>query len=291
MQASTDGPLARFIGQAINVAVVVLLCDLAWIAIKTFIARQLLATPAHEGEAASRLSTLLPMIRTTAMIVLGGLVTLVALSALGVNIAPLLAGAGVVGLAIGFGAQTLVRDVITGVFFLIEDAFRVGEYIDVGARKGTVEAISLRSLRLRHQRGALHTVPFGEIKSLSNESRDWSIVKLEFRIPFDTDLGKVKKIIKLDQCRDRRRSGARAEPDRADQEPGHQPLRGILDGAAGQIHRQAQLLPVHDPPRGLSAHSRCLRRRPASSSASAASRSRSPGRAAPSARRRGREPP
>jgi small-conductance mechanosensitive channel len=137
------------------------------------------------------------MIRTTAMIVLGGLVTLVALSALGVNIAPLLAGAGVVGLAIGFGAQTLVRDVITGVFFLIEDAFRVGEYIDVGARKGTVEAISLRSLRLRHQRGALHTVPFGEIKSLSNESRDWSIVKLEFRIPFDTDLGKVKKIIKL----------------------------------------------------------------------------------------------
>jgi moderate conductance mechanosensitive channel len=196
MQAATDGPLALVLRQSINVAVVILLCDLAWAAAKTVINRQLMATPAGEGEAASRLSTLLPMIRTTILIVLIGLVVLVTLSAMGVNIAPLLAGAGVVGLAIGFGAQTLVRDVITGVFFLIEDAFRVGEYIDVGTRKGTVEAISLRSLRLRHQRGALHTVPFGEIKSLSNESRDWSIVKLEFRIPFETDLKLVKRIIK-----------------------------------------------------------------------------------------------
>jgi small-conductance mechanosensitive channel len=196
MEASADSMTARIVAQSANVAVVVLLCDLAWLWTKTYIARKLIEAPVEEGEAASRLSTLLPMIRTSVLIVLVGLVTLVALSAMGVNIAPLLAGAGVVGLAIGFGAQTLVRDVITGVFFLIEDAFRVGEYVDVGTRKGTVEAISLRSLRLRHQRGALHTVPFGEIKSLSNESRDWSIVKLEFRIPFDTDLAAVKKIIK-----------------------------------------------------------------------------------------------
>lgn len=197
MPASSKGPVAMLIDQSINVLVVVLLCDLAWLWVRTFIDRQLRLAPGMgDGEAASRLSTLLPMIRTAVLIVLVGLTTLVALSAIGVNIAPLLAGAGVVGLAIGFGAQTLVRDIITGVFFLIEDAFRVGEYIDVGARKGTVEAISLRSLRLRHQRGALHTVPFGEIKSLSNESRDWSIVKLEFRIPFDTDLALVKKIIK-----------------------------------------------------------------------------------------------
>jgi moderate conductance mechanosensitive channel len=196
MEPSTDMPAAHALGQAVNVAVVILLCDLAWIAVRTAINRHLVAMPSQEGEAASRLSTLLPMIRTSVLIVLIGIAALVTLSAMGVNIAPLLAGAGVVGLAIGFGAQTLVRDVITGVFFLIEDAFRVGEYIDVGTRKGTVEAISLRSLRLRHQRGALHTVPFGEIKSLSNESRDWSIVKLEFRIPFDTDLGRIKKIIK-----------------------------------------------------------------------------------------------
>jgi small-conductance mechanosensitive channel len=197
MQAAAGRPYATIIAQSVNVVVVILLCDLAWLWVKTFIARQLGAPSSlAEVEKASRLATLLPMIRTAILIVLLGLTTLVVLSAIGVNIAPLLAGAGVVGLAIGFGAQTLVRDVITGVFFLIEDAFRVGEYIDVGTRKGTVEAISLRSLRLRHQRGALHTIPFGEIKSLSNESRDWSIVKLEFRIPFDTDLKLVKKIIK-----------------------------------------------------------------------------------------------
>ena len=193
------------------------------------------------------------------MIVLGGLVTLVALSAMGVNIAPLLAGAGVVGLAIGFGAQTLVRDVITGVFFLIEDAFRVGEYIDVGARKGTVEAISLRSLRLRHQRGALHTVPVRRDQvAVEREPR---LVDRQARVPHPLRhrSRQGQEDHQGDQCRDRRRSGARPEPDRADQEPGHQPLRGILDGAAGQIHRQAQFLPVHDPPRGLSAHSRCLR--------------------------------
>ena len=109
---------------------------------------------------------------------------------------PLLAGAGVVGIAIGFGAQTLVRDIVSGVFFLLDDAFRLGEYIEVGEIRGTVENISIRSLRLRHHRGALHTVPFGEIQHLTNHSRDWVIMKLQFRVPYDTDLQKVKKIFK-----------------------------------------------------------------------------------------------
>jgi small-conductance mechanosensitive channel len=82
------------------------------------------------------------------------------------------------------------------VFFLVDDAFRLGEYIDVGSVKGSVEKISLRSLRLRHHRGALHTIPFGEIQHLTNYSRDWAIMKLEFRVPFDTDLEKVRKIFK-----------------------------------------------------------------------------------------------
>ena len=124
------------------------------------------------------------------------MVGMLVLSSLGVDIGPLLAGAGVVGIAIGFGAQTLVRDIVSGVFFLLDDAFRLGEYIDIGEIRGTVEQISIRSLRLRHHRGALHTVPFGEIQHLTNHSRDWVIMKLTFRVPYDTDLQKVKKIFK-----------------------------------------------------------------------------------------------
>jgi moderate conductance mechanosensitive channel len=148
------------------------------------------------GQGVSRLRTLLPLLRVAAQVTVVVMAVMVVLSSLGVDIGPLLAGAGVVGLAVGFGAQTLVRDIVSGVFFLVDDAFRLGEYVDVGAAKGTVEKIALRSLRLRHHRGALHTVPFGEIQHLTNYSRDWAIMKLEFRVPFDTDLDKVRKIFK-----------------------------------------------------------------------------------------------
>jgi small-conductance mechanosensitive channel len=148
------------------------------------------------GKGKSRLATLVPLFGNFLLIVLIVLVSLIILSALGVNIGPLLAGAGVVGLALGFGAQTLVRDIISGVFFLMDDAFRVGEYVDVGGVRGAVERISLRSLQLRHHNGPLNTIPFGEIGHLTNYSRDWAIMKLELRLSFDTDLEKVRKIIK-----------------------------------------------------------------------------------------------
>lgn len=148
------------------------------------------------GEGLSRTRTLLPLIRRTIQITLIAISLMIILGSLGVNIAPLLAGAGVIGLAIGFGSQTLVRDVVSGAFFLMDDAFRIAEYIDVGAVKGTVEKISIRSVRLRHHRGAVHTVPFGEIKTLTNYSRDWAIMKLTFNVPFDTDIDKVRKLMK-----------------------------------------------------------------------------------------------
>ena len=148
------------------------------------------------GTGASRLKTLLPLFRKFLMITLTVMVIMLVLSALGVDIGPLLAGAGVVGLAIGFGAQTLVKDVISGMFFLLDDAFRVGEYIESGSIRGTVEHISIRSLRLRHHRGALHTVPFGSLDTITNYSRDWVIDKMTVSVIYDTDLDKVKKIIK-----------------------------------------------------------------------------------------------
>ena len=124
------------------------------------------------------------------------MVVMLALSSLGIDIGPLLAGAGVVGIAIGFGAQTLVKDIISGMFFLLDDAFRVGEYTESGSIRGTVEQISIRSLRLRHHRGALHTIPFGSLDTITNYSRDWVIDKMTVSVTYDTDLDKVKKIIK-----------------------------------------------------------------------------------------------
>ena len=153
-----------------------------------------------EGEAGgtglSRAQTLLPLFRKFIMITLIVIVTLVVLSSLGISIGPLIAGAGVVGLAIGFGAQTLVRDIISGAFFLADDAFRLGEYIDVGISKGMVERISVRSFRLRHHNGPINTIPFGEVQKVTNFSRDWVMMKLQMRVPSDTDLEKLRKIVK-----------------------------------------------------------------------------------------------
>ncbi len=144
----------------------------------------------------SRLATLLPLFRGAILAVVVVTIVLIVLMELGINVSPLFAGAGVVGLAVGFGSQTLVRDIFSGAFFLMDDAFRKGEYIDIGDVKGTVEKISVRSFQLRHHLGALNTIPFGEIKVLTNYSRDWVIMKLPLRVTYDTDVEKVRKLIK-----------------------------------------------------------------------------------------------
>ncbi|MEL7100127.1 MAG: mechanosensitive ion channel family protein, partial [Pseudomonadota bacterium] len=148
------------------------------------------------GSSASRLATLLPLFRAFVLIVIVVTVVLIILLELGVNVSPLFAGAGIVGVAVGFGSQALVRDIFSGAFFLFDDAFRRGEYIDTGGVKGTVEKISVRSFQLRHHLGALHTIPFGEIQVLTNYSRDWVMMKLPLRVTYDTDVDKVRKLIK-----------------------------------------------------------------------------------------------
>ena len=124
------------------------------------------------------------------------IVTLTILSSLGVNIGPLIAGAGVVGLAIGFGAQTLVKDIIAGIFFLIDDAFRVGDFVETAGAKGMVEHISLRSLRIRHPRGMVYTIPFGGMGSVTNFSRDYIITKLDIRVRYDANIDLIRKLVK-----------------------------------------------------------------------------------------------
>ncbi len=148
------------------------------------------------GAKGTRLDTILPVLRGFALALIGVTTLFMALSALGVNIAPLLASAGVLGLAIGFGAQRMVADVISGLLYLYEDAFRVGEYIEVSGGKGVVERISIRSVRLRHPRGPVFTIPFSSMGTVQNHSRDWATMKFSFMVPSDTDVEVVRKLVK-----------------------------------------------------------------------------------------------
>ena len=147
------------------------------------------------GMVVTRLGTLLPLFRGVAFISVTVLTVMFALSTMGVNIGPLIAGAGVLGIAIGFGAQTLVKDIFSGIFFLADDAFRVGEYVEIGNYSGFVDKISIRSMQLRHHLGAVITVPFGELRAITNLNRDYCIYRQDFELPYETDIEFVRKII------------------------------------------------------------------------------------------------
>jgi small-conductance mechanosensitive channel len=182
--------------------IVLLIADLVWHLVKSSIDRRIAASSAdaHAGAAqaarATRLHTLLPIFRNVLAVTVIVVAALIVLAELGVQIGPLIAGAGIFGVAIGFGSQTLVKDVISGVFYMLDDAFRVGEYIQAKSYKGTVEGFSLRSVRLRHHRGPVFTVPFGELGAVENMSRDWVIDKFRVNVGYDTDLEKARKIAK-----------------------------------------------------------------------------------------------
>lgn len=149
-----------------------------------------------EGAPGSRLQTVLPMLRAVFGAVIAVVATLIVLSHLGIDTAPLIAGAGVFGLALSFGSQSLVRDVISGLFYMWDDAFRVGEYIDTGRLKGTVEALGVRSVKVRHHNGPLHTIPYGQLGSVTNQSRDFATIKFNVRLERDTDIELVRKTAK-----------------------------------------------------------------------------------------------
>jgi small conductance mechanosensitive channel len=139
----------------------------------------------------ARARTLLPLIRNAFRVVLGVMVTLIVLSELGLNIAPLLAGAGVVGLAIGFGAQTLVKDVITGFFILAEDTISVGDVADIDGNAGVVEAMTIRSIRLRDVAGTVYTIPFSAVTTVKNLTKDFSFAKFDVGVAYDSDVDEV----------------------------------------------------------------------------------------------------
>jgi small-conductance mechanosensitive channel len=200
--AGQDTVFARLVHGILSAVIILFVADVVWQATKAAIDRKLaevedLGQPnTDEARRRARLQTLLPIFRNVLFVLVTIIAAMMALAAMGVEIGPLIAGLGVLGVAIGFGAQSLVRDVIAGMFYLLDDAFRVGEYIQSGNYKGTVESFSFRSVRLRHQRGALYTVPFGLLGAVQNQSRDWVIDKLTIGITYDSDIERARKLIK-----------------------------------------------------------------------------------------------
>ncbi|MBY5901343.1 mechanosensitive ion channel domain-containing protein [Rhizobium leguminosarum] len=203
--AAAETVTTRLIRAGIRIVIVLLVTDVIWKLASTLIDSQMAVASRsvqeghQEGPDArrrQRLNTLLPILRNVLFLAIGAVGFLMILDAVGIQIGPLLAGAGVVGIAVGFGAQTLVKDIISGVFYLFDDAFRIGEYIQAAKYKGTVEGFSLRSIRLRHHRGPVTIVPFGELGAVQNLSRDWVIDIITLTLNYDSDLEEVRKTIK-----------------------------------------------------------------------------------------------
>ncbi len=144
----------------------------------------------------ARRQTLLPLVRNIIRIAVITVAGLMILAQLGVNIAPLLAGAGVIGLAVGFGAQTLVKDVITGFFMLVEDTVSAGDWVDLGSgHSGEVESLSIRSMRLRDLEGNVHTVPFGDVGTVVNMTRLYSYALIDVRVGYRENVDRVLELL------------------------------------------------------------------------------------------------
>jgi len=188
----------RLISSALSIAAVLAGAMVVWELLNASIERYLGKTDedGHVIERSARARTLLPLLRNAVMILLSVMVGLIVLSELGVNIAPLLAGAGVVGVAIGFGSQKLVQDVITGAFILFEDTIAVGDTVKIGEHTGTVEAMTIRTLKLRDATGQVHTLPFSAVSSVVNQSRDFAYYLFDLGVSYQADVDQVMETIR-----------------------------------------------------------------------------------------------
>ncbi|WP_120008642.1 mechanosensitive ion channel domain-containing protein [Teichococcus vastitatis] len=183
---------SRLLGSGLSFGMTVALALLVWEVANAALQRHI-ERLSRDAEAArsARVRTLVPMLRTTLMVVILLFVGFTLLSEIGVNVAPLLAGAGVIGLALGFGSQKLVQDVITGVFLLFEDAMTVGDVVNLGGKAGVVEHLSIRSIKLRDLDGSLHIIPFSTVNSVTNMTRDFSFAVLDVQVAYREDIDRV----------------------------------------------------------------------------------------------------
>ena len=249
--AAENTLVMRILRGTLTATIVILVADFVWNIVKAVIDTRVEEAanpgqvPVEEDRRRARLRTLLPILRNMMFVVIVVIAAMMGLSSLGVEIGPLIASAGVVGVAIGFGAQTLVRDVISGIFYLLDDAFRVGEYIQSGTYRGVVESFSLRSVKLRHHNGPLYTVPFGVLGAIQNMSRDWVIEKLSVGVTYDTDLDKARKIVKKVGLGARPGSRACAWHVAALEAAGRPGLRRLCHPAAHEDDDETGRYPIH----------------------------------------------
>lgn len=223
--ASHNEQAARFVddvlARPINIAVTILLIFVAALVLRRFVHRMITRVTARMAEAApssgrsdaktrtvfegttllmserrrQRAGTVGSVLRHVASIVIMGTAVLMALSELGVNLAPILASASIVGVAVGFGAQNLVKDFLSGIFMLLEDQYGVGDWIDVGEASGTVEAVTLRTTRLRDINGVVWYIRNGEIQYVGNGSQGWARAVVDVPISHDEDIARVRQLL------------------------------------------------------------------------------------------------
>ncbi len=186
------------IGRVAALLVIAVIAFIVWEIVSALIDRYLQATDSEGAlvERSQRVCTLLPLARNVLRIVIGVVAIMMILAELGINIAPILAGVGVVGLAIGFGAQTLVKDVITGVFILLEDAVAVGDVVSVAGKSGLVEAITIRTIRLRDLTGNVHTIPFSAVDSVTNMTKEFSYYLIEAGVAYRENVDEVVDLLR-----------------------------------------------------------------------------------------------
>jgi small-conductance mechanosensitive channel len=188
---------ARVVGSLVSIGLTMLAAVTVWEVMNAAIQRRLTKLSRDTQAARSaRIRTLLPMLRTALLIIIFIFVALNVLSEIGVNVAPLIAGAGVVGVAIGFGSQTLVKDVITGMFLLLEDAVAVGDTVSIANMSGVVEQLSIRSIRLRALDGSVHIIPFSTVSSVTNMTRDFAFAVVDVSLPYGEDTDRVTAVLR-----------------------------------------------------------------------------------------------
>jgi small conductance mechanosensitive channel len=188
----------RVFGSLVTIGIIVLVAMLLSEVVNAMVERYLRRRQNQwqDAERNVRMRTLMPLLRNAFRVLLVVMVALIVLSELGINIAPLLAGAGVVGLAIGFGAQTLVKDVINGIFILIEDTIAIGDVVDLDGHAGVVEAMTIRSIRMRDFSGTVHTIPFSSVATVKNMTKDFSYAVFDVGVSYKEDVDRVIAVLR-----------------------------------------------------------------------------------------------
>ena len=228
-----ESELGHRVASAFGTLIVTFLLALAaWEAANAAIQRHL-AKLAKEQQLArsARLRTLLPLMRSALMITILVVTGMMVLSEIGINIAPLLAGAGIIGVAIGFGSQKLVQDLITGIFLLLENAMQVGDTVTVSGLSGTVENLSVRTIRLRAADGSVHIIPFSAVTTVTNLNRGLGNAPVSVTVDYAEDTDRVAAVLAEIVA------GMRAEPDFAARMLSDLQLWGVdkVDGAGATI--------------------------------------------------------